>query len=277
MSAQPVPFDQKLAMAAVAGVSGTSMVYPLDIIKTQLQTSPTNNTGFFNSVRMAARNIISTGGIRGLWRGFVAAAVGIAPEKGTKLAVNDYMREYFTSRHPGKYLNMKEEIMAGSVAGTVQLAITVPYEHIKIKLQISNGLSVSQIVKQIGFRNLYRGLTATFIRDVPFCFIYFPLYSNLKALQMSFYTRKEEPFHVGLVAGMISGMTAGVITTPGDLIKTRLQRGTGGITTYQMFHKTVQTEGWKSLFRGWNTRVLIIGPNYAFISAMFELQKRYLV
>eukprot|EP00607_Mallomonas_marina_P009539 CAMPEP_0182418490 /NCGR_PEP_ID=MMETSP1167-20130531/2907_1 /TAXON_ID=2988 /ORGANISM="Mallomonas Sp, Strain CCMP3275" /LENGTH=275 /DNA_ID=CAMNT_0024592715 /DNA_START=27 /DNA_END=854 /DNA_ORIENTATION=+ len=274
MSTSPLSFDQKLVMAATSGVSGMSVVYPIDMIKTQLQSSPIRNGGFINSVLSTGRNIVSRSGVSGLWRGFAAAAIGIAPEKGITIGVNDGMRDYFLANHPRKKLSLREEISAGTTAGIVQLIVTVPYEHIKIKLQLSTGKSVARVVREIGAKNLYRGFLATFLRDVPFCIIFFPLYSNLKTVVSG--GAQEEPFHAGLLAGMISGSFAGIITTPGDMLKTTIQRGNGGVSTLRALRRVIEIEGVGALLRGWNTRAMIVGISYGLISSIFEFQKRLL-
>jgi solute carrier family 25 (mitochondrial aspartate/glutamate transporter), member 12/13 len=161
-----------------AGVSGTSIVYPLDIIKTQLQTCPELRClNAFSATITAASRIVSKSGMLGLYRGFQVCAVGIAPEKALKLAVNDFGRDYFAS--DGNVIKVHEEIIAGSFAGLVQLSVTVPYELIKVRLQLQVNSpkhlqhSAMNIVKSIGFTGLYRGFTATLFRDVPFCFLFF--------------------------------------------------------------------------------------------------------
>eukprot|EP01041_Mallomonas_annulata_P002426 gene2426-4711_t len=274
MSSQAVmvPFDQKLALGAIAGISGTGIVYPFDIIKTQLQTQNSSllkNRGLFSSVISTGRLIVSSNGPFGLYRGFVACLVGIAPEKGIKLAVNDVMREHFISKHPNTPLKVVEEVAAGSIAGLVQLVVTVPYEHVKIKLQMQGqsvepGLTPVQILRKIGFNKLYLGFTPTLLRDVPFCFLFFPLYTKIKALQThpTVGGMEGEPFHVGLVAGMGAGVVAGALVTPADMIKTRIQQGDGSDTFLSMVRQVVKHEGLGALYRGWQTRILIIGPLY---------------
>eukprot|EP00607_Mallomonas_marina_P002348 CAMPEP_0182426716 /NCGR_PEP_ID=MMETSP1167-20130531/13233_1 /TAXON_ID=2988 /ORGANISM="Mallomonas Sp, Strain CCMP3275" /LENGTH=343 /DNA_ID=CAMNT_0024608367 /DNA_START=29 /DNA_END=1060 /DNA_ORIENTATION=- len=272
--ATSLSFDQKLMMAATSGVSGMFFVYPIDIIKTQLQSSPAQNSGFIRSVVSTGRSIVSSSGIPGLWRGFGAAAIGIAPEKGITIGFNDGMRDYFSAKHPDQKLSLIEEISAGTTAGVVQLLITVPYEHVKIKLQLSTGKTVTDVVREIGVRNIFRGFSATFLRDVPFCILFFPLYSNMKTLISR--GAKDEPFHAGLISGMVSGTFAGIITTPGDMLKTVIQGGNGRYTTMSICSKVVQKEGAAALFRGWNSRGMIAGLSYGLITTVFEFQKRLL-
>ena len=39
-----------------------------------------------------------------------------------------------------------------------------------------------QTINELGLRGLYRGMFACWLRDVPFSFIFFPLFANLKTL-----------------------------------------------------------------------------------------------
>ena len=42
--------------------------------------------------------------------------------------------------------------------------------------------SAMQTINELGLRGLYRGMFACWLRDVPFSFIFFPLFANLKTL-----------------------------------------------------------------------------------------------
>ncbi len=98
-------------------------------------------------------------------------------------------------------------------------------------------------------------------RDVPFCFMFFPLYAKFKSLQTSLYSDyyssistsfpgssssssgmflkspsvsradAKEPFFVGLTSGLLAGAVAGAIVTPADMLKTRIQQGLAGEST----------------------------------------------
>eukprot|EP00607_Mallomonas_marina_P009416 CAMPEP_0182420530 /NCGR_PEP_ID=MMETSP1167-20130531/5387_1 /TAXON_ID=2988 /ORGANISM="Mallomonas Sp, Strain CCMP3275" /LENGTH=264 /DNA_ID=CAMNT_0024596581 /DNA_START=81 /DNA_END=875 /DNA_ORIENTATION=- len=263
-------------MAAVSGVSGMGVVYPFDIIKTQLQTRTKVDPNFVRSVMSVGRSIVVASGVSGLWRGFGTASAGIAPQQGLMFAINDWAREYYIAKHPALKITGPEELCAGTAAGIVQLFVAVPYEHVKIKLQIAPEKSASQVIQEIGLRNLFRGFTATFVRDVPFCLVYFPLYSYMKSSYMTMTQSTEEPLHIGILAGMMSGMIGGAITTPGDMVKTLIQKSTRPVSTIGTFQRVIQKEGATALFKGWNTRVLIIGLSYGIISGVYELQKRLL-
>jgi solute carrier family 25 aspartate/glutamate transporter 12/13 len=215
--------------------------------------------------------------------GFSSCLIGIAPEKGIKLAVNDGTREMFSIRNAGR-LTTSHEIIAGSFAGIIQLIVTVPYEMVKIRLQMANmaTTTVRDVVKDLGIKGLYRGTVPTLFRDVPFCFIFFPLYANLKALQTKCFvddSRKiSEPFHISLVAGIIAGAISGALVTPADLIKTRVQQGLNGNLSLVAFVSNVaRTEGLLSLYRGWHTRILVIAPLYGLVSLSYEVQKTWIM
>ncbi len=92
------------------------------------------------------------------------------------------------------------------------------------KTALTSPSGALHIVKQLGVFGLYKGATACLARDVPFSAIYFPAYWHLK----------KDVFHEGrdgkklgygeaLAAAAIAGMPAAYLTTPADVIKTRLQ------------------------------------------------------
>eukprot|EP01039_Chlorochromonas_danica_P004722 gene4722-5170_t len=274
-STKSLKLEHKLFVGASAGIFGTSLIYPLDMLKTKLQSATTRiSITHFSSI---LRQAVQTGG---LYRGFSACLVGIAPEKAIKLAVNDTIREEFTRGL--RPIRTWEEIVAGTTAGFLQLFVTVPYEGVKIRLQMSTDRAISafSILRSLKSPlDVYRGFTATFCRDVPFCFLYFPLYANIKEAQMKhFYANElEEPFHVGLVAGILAGAVAAVAVTPADMLKTRIQQGLNGSSSFWAYGQEVmKKEGLSALFKGWQARVMVIAPLYGIVSLAFEVQKRWL-
>lgn len=124
---------------------------------------------------------------------------------------------------------------------------------------------------------------ATLVRDVPFCFIFFPLYAYFKSVQVKLFQptssnqKEKEPFFLGLTSGLLAGGISGALVTPADMLKTRIQDGRAGNEAFLKYgQRVVRAEGFSALYRGWHTRVMIIAPLYGLISLAFELQKNWL-
>lgn len=278
-----IKLEQKLMVGASAGVLGAGLMYPLDMVKVQMQSNANLRGGSLISMTLrTGRNIFMAGGLTGFYRGFGAASVGIAPEKALKLAVNDMAREKLMDGENGT-ITLRQEIIAGSITGFTQLFVTVPYESVKIRMQMQGPgahQSARDILLEMGPTGIYRGFGATFLRDVPFCFIFFPLYSNLKSFQkklMGLNPRDKEPFHIGLTSGIAAGAVSGALVTPADMLKTRIQQGLNGNKTMLAYaHEIASKEGLSALYRGWHTRMIVIAPMYGVVSLAFEIQKRWL-
>lgn len=137
------------------------------------------------------------------------------------------------------------------------------------------------IVKNLGLVGLYKGASACLLRDVPFSAIYFPTYNHLKR---DFFgesaTKKLGVLHL-LSAGAIAGMPAAYLTTPCDVIKTRLQvearKGETKYTSLRHCAKTIyQEEGFRAFFKGGPARVLRSSPQFGFTLAAYEVLQKSL-
>lgn len=86
-------------------------------------------------------------------------------------------------------------------------------------LPASQRQSAVEVVRSLGVKGVYSGTAATLLRDVPFSFIFFPLYANLKAL----FARPDGTNSLGsvLLAGGMAGSFASGFVTPTDVVKTR--------------------------------------------------------
>lgn len=137
------------------------------------------------------------------------------------------------------------------------------------------------IVKNLGLVGLYRGAGACLLRDVPFSGIYFPTYNHLKRDFFGESQTKKLGILQLLAAGAIAGMPAAYLTTPCDVIKTRLQvEARKGETkyknirdcTYRIFHE----EGMRAFFKGGPARVLRSSPQFGFTLAGYEVLQKLL-
>jgi solute carrier family 25 (mitochondrial aspartate/glutamate transporter), member 12/13 len=278
-------------LGAIAGAFGAFMVYPIDLVKTRMQNQRKARVGqmLYKNSWDCFTKVIRNEGVRGLYSGVLPQLVGVAPEKAIKLTVNDLVRGKFTDNKTGQ-IPLSAEILAGASAGTCQVIFTNPLEIVKIRLQVQGeamkaaareGETVTKrsalwIVRHLGLVGLYKGAAACILRDAPFSAIYFPTYAHLKRDYFGESPTKKLGVLQLLTAGAIAGMPAAYLTTPADVIKTRLQvEARKGESTYSGIRdaatKVFREEGFRAFFKGGPARILRSSPQFGFTLAGYEV------
>ena len=176
--------------------------------------------------------------------------------------------------------------IAGGAAGTVQCAVCIPTELIKLRMQMQNvgqdasthslfHVSKQAPVKYIGpldtalniyhtngARGLYKGGVVTVWREAPAFATYFAMYDYLRQIQVSKGGSLDDLSPASLmVAGGISGVLAWIVTYPFDVVKSRIQCDGMPGTDVQYkgmidcFRKSYLQDGISVFFRGFNATV----------------------
>ena len=279
------------ALGSIAGAFGAFVVYPIDLVKTRMQNQRAGRVGqtlYKNSID-CFQKVIRNEGFKGLYSGVLPQLVGVAPEKAIKLTVNDLVRGKFTDVRTGA-IPVSAEVLAGGSAGMCQVIFTNPLEIVKIRLQVQGEAakaaardgeeftkrSALWIVRNLGLKGLYRGAPACLLRDIPFSAIYFPTYSHLKRDLFKESPTKKLGIIQLLTAGAIAGMPAAYLSTPADVIKTRLQVvARKGEQTYNNIpdaaRKIFREEGFKAFFKGGPARVVRSSPQFGVTLAGYEV------
>ena len=90
--------------------------------------------------------------------------------------------------------------------------------------KIGPGKLTGQILRQDGVPGLFRGLTATFTREMPGYFFFFMAYEATRhVLTPAGKTKDEIGALRTVVAGGVAGGTLWTIIFPADVVKSRLQ------------------------------------------------------
>lgn len=279
------------ALGSLAGAFGAFMVYPIDLVKTRMQNQRAASVGqllYKNSFDCFGK-VFRNEGLRGLYSGVLPQLIGVAPEKAIKLTVNDLVRGKFTDAKTNE-IKVWQELLAGGSAGAAQVVFTNPLEIVKIRLQVQGeairaaaqeGEQLTKrtavwIVRNLGLTGLYKGVSACLLRDVPFSAIYFPTYNHLKRDMFGESPTKKLGIVQLLTAGAIAGMPAAYLTTPCDVIKTRLQvEARKGDSTYtglrDCARKVMREEGFKAFFKGGPARIARSSPQFGFTLAGYEV------
>ena len=263
-----VEFPSRLAAGAIAGVIGVCLTFPLDFSKTRLQKQ---TTGEYKGMVDCLSKVYRQGGMKAWYSGMRVNLIGIIPEKAIKLACNDQFREMLRDKKTGQ-VSISGELLAGAGAGFCQVVVTTPMEIVKIRGQLT-GASIGQVVGELGFLGLYKGYTPTLIRDVWFSVFFFPMQAKMKESWLhpedSPSTKTTKSFACGIIAGSFGA----AISTPFDVIKTRIQAGVPG-NVIGVAQETMAKEGPSALFRGVLPRVAAIGPLFGVAVMIYDVQKR---
>ncbi|OAX44927.1 mitochondrial carrier [Rhizopogon vinicolor AM-OR11-026] len=272
-----------------AGAFGATIVYPIDMGKMQNQRSTVVGQMLYKNSMDCAKKIFRNEGFVGFYRGLGPQLIGVAPEKAIKLTVNDLIRGRAMDPETGR-IKLGWELAAGGMAGGCQVIFTNPLEIVKIRLQVQGEAAKLEgavrkgavhIVRQLGIVGLYKGASACLLRDIPFSAIYFTAYSHLKKdVFHDGYNGKQLSFLETLGAAAVAGMPAAYLTTPADVVKTRLQvEARQGQTHYKgltdAFVKINREEGFKALFKGGPARVLRSSPQFGFTLLAYEYLQKY--
>ena len=264
-------------LGGVAGSVGATLVYPIDLVKTRMQNQRSNVVGealMYKNSLDCAKKVMQNEGFFGFYSGLVPQLLGVAPEKAIKLTVNDLVRS-LTMDKDGR-VPVPAEILAGSVAGASQVVFTNPLEIVKIRLQVQGEVSSDPsqvrkgaltIIRRLGLLGLYKGAGACLLRDIPFSAIYFPMYAHLKKDLFGEAPGVKLTFGQLISAASIAGIPAAFLTTPADVIKTRLQvEARKGQATYKGImdcaSQILRKESPSAFFKGSLARVLRSSPQF---------------
>lgn len=252
------PYLRSLLAGGIAGTTVDTSLYPLDTLKTRLQSS----AGFWAS-----------GGFRGVYNGIGSAVVGSAPGAALFFVTYESVKRQFASRELGSYGEAGGHMLAASLGEVAACAVRVPTEVVKQRAQAGQyPSSLSALTSILGlrkthgaihvWRELYRGWSITVMREVPFTVIQFPLWEGMKKWslqQRSGAKPKDVTGAESAVYGSISGAVAAGLTTPLDVLKTRMMLATKREGVLSMTNRIWQEEGSRAFFSG-------IGPRTMWIS-----------
>ena len=268
----------------------------------------------FTSTLDGLQKIARNEGATSLWRGLSPTLVMSIPANVIYFTGYDWLRS-----NPHSLINQHvpddyAPLIAGSVARVSAATVISPIEMFRTRMQATRGgeggvfaatlVGLRKMVNVEGYRSLWRGLTLTMWRDVPFSGIYWWGYEAVRDRLMNVreaaQLRSGRPrsksqdranhtktFVDSFIAGATSGAIASVVTTPFDVGKTRQQvlervKGKEGggplrpeeLSMPRFLHSIWKEEGMRGLFRGWAARCLKVAPACAIMISSYEVGKQ---
>ncbi|KAH1495671.1 hypothetical protein LV164_002955 [Aspergillus fumigatus] len=278
----------------------------------------------FTSTLDGLRKIARNEGTLALWRGLSPTLMMSIPANVIYFAGYDWLRADEKSPIKRFFPAAYAPLVAGSVARIAAASAISPIEMFRTRLQATPGTGAGhfkatledlhQMTQVHGYRALWRGLTLTMWRDVPFSGLYWWGYEECKRYLLDL--RREAYNHhllrrvsssalqhdldtptflESFLSGALSGSLAAFVTTPFDVGKTRQQvfrhMGDGGpsslrgsvapetlrpeqLSLPKFLMHIFREEGMAGLFRGWVARCLKVAPACAIMISTYELGKK---
>jgi len=269
------PFTTALLSGALAGTTVDLSLYPLDTLKTRLQ-SP---NGF-----------IVSGGFTGIYRGVGSAIIGSAPGAALFFCTYEYTKSFLSARrkaaevtqgHVGEWTAPIEHMLAASLGEMAACAVRVPTEVVKQRAQAgqhpSSLSALTGILSQyrgIGisgvWMELYRGWSVTIMREVPFTVIQFPLWESMKEYRRRTSGKDVISAFESAVFGSASGAVAAGVTTPLDVLKTRMMLAKEKTAMVPLLKQILEDSGPKAFFAGIGPRILWISAGGAIFLGSYQ-------
>ncbi|XP_071435168.1 mitoferrin-1 [Pithys albifrons albifrons] len=279
-----------MVAGAVAGIMEHTVMYPVDSVKTRMQSLQPDPKAQYRSVYEALKKIVLTEGLWRPLRGINVTMLGAGPAHALYFACYESMKKSLSETlQQGGNSHLANGI-AGSAATLLHDAVMNPAEVVKQRMQMFNSpyRSVLSCVRTVqrteGFGAFYRSYTTQLTMNVPFQAIHFITYEFLQE-HMNPLRGYNPTSHI--VAGAVAGAVAAAATTPLDVCKTLLntQENTalsslnirGHLSGMLNAFRTVyQLGGLGGFFKGVQARVIYQMPSTAIAWSVYEFFKYFL-
>ncbi|POV99707.1 hypothetical protein PSHT_13417 [Puccinia striiformis] len=267
---------------------GATAVYPIDLVKTRMQNQRSKVVGelLYKNSMDCVKKVLKNEGFTGFYRGLPPQLIGVAPEKAIKLTINDLIRANTKDPVTGE-IKLGWELFAGDgwwlPSGKRHCFITF----FKSPAQVMLGLKLRQKKSpDLQIRPLPTHWKLS--RSVFRCKVKWRESQGAIHWRNAYHSAdtfgegvngKKLSFVEVLSAAAIAGMPAAYLTTPADVVKTRLQsEARKGETHYKglmhCFKTILKEEGPAALFKGGPARILRSSPQFGVTLVSYEyLQK----
>ncbi|KAK1285429.1 hypothetical protein QJS10_CPB20g00375 [Acorus calamus] len=309
-----IPAESVLKSALAGGLAcalSTSLMHPVDTMKTRVQASTLSFPELVSKLPQIGLQGLYRGSIPAILGQFSSHGLRTGIFEASKLVLINVAPGLPDFQVSGMVQSISS--FCSTILGT---AVRIPCEVLKQRLQAgifdNVGEAIVGTLRQDGFKGFFRGTGATLCREVPFYVAGLGLYAEAKKLLFEkrhwyrqnslqetrvyghrwqkskvqeiledvqatqrLLDRDLEPWET-IVVGALSGGLAAVVTTPFDVMKTRMMTAPQGlpVSMSMVAFSILRQEGPLGLFKGAVPRFFWIAPLGAMNFAGYELAKK---
>lgn len=268
-------FAYKYCLSSMAATVAETVTFPLDITKTRLQiqgerastiqSTTAANVPYRGMVRTAV-GIVEEEGLRNLWSGVTPAILRHIVYTGSRMTAYEFLRNKVLKRNPDGRFPLWKSVIAGMSAGAFGQFIASPTDLVKVQMQMEGKRVIlegrrprvrntvhafSTIVRKHGVRGLWKGWAPNVQRAALVNMGDLTTYDTVKHLLLH-HTSLEDNWVTHTFSSGCSGLIASTISTPADVVKTRIMNNPNVYRgSIDCFLSAVREEGFFSLYKGW--------------------------
>ncbi|XP_022662076.1 mitoferrin-2-like isoform X2 [Varroa jacobsoni] len=269
---------------AAAGIMEHCVMYPLDSVKTRLQSLRPSAGARYTGVMDGLYKMVRHEGMLRPVRGMSAVVMGSGPAHALYFSTYEKLKRKLSTNQ--RQSNPLSQCVAGGLATIMHDSVMNPAEVVKQRMQVygspyKNCMEcLGHIWRSEGMRAFYRSFTTQLSMNIPFQCIHFVAYEFLQ--EMTNPTRTYNP-SAHMISGALAGALASAATTPLDVCKTLLNTQEESVVRATNQHRirgflhaafTIYTCcGPTGFFRGVQARILYQMPSTAIAWSVYELFK----
>lgn len=200
--------EAPLVAGAIARVGSATVISPLELIRTKLQSQKQS----YRELSACIRSAVETEGWRSLWRGLGPTLLRDVPFSAMYWYNYEKSKSWLCERHNTREPTFTITFIAGALSGSVASIVTLPFDVVKTRRQVElgelqaknlpSGVSSStfsvmgRIVAQDGVSGLFAGFLPRLIKVAPACAIMISTYEFGKAFFRKYNLEKRlGPLH----------------------------------------------------------------------------------
>lgn len=186
---------ERLVAGGFAGMLASSIVYPIEVVKTMLTMYP----GKYAGINAAFRGVINEVGFKGLYAGLVPTLIAMFPYVGVEFMIYETskiaLEKFLKDKNAGDHISLPIVVSLGlgAMAGAAAQTSAHPLDVVRKRLQVQgiNGNPIlynnfaacfAGVASKEGFEALYKGLGPACVATIPGTGVAYITYEFMKKL-----------------------------------------------------------------------------------------------
>lgn len=256
-------------ISSTSSVLSSTLVYPVDIVKTQYQVSRINGKNPLN-VTQIIKHIGKNQGVRGFYQ-------GLCPNMMTyPLFWGVYFEMKKVNYQPTGY-KYPDKIFMSFISGVGATTLVNPLFVMKVRTQTellhqrykgNNSSLYTTLMKSIyqkeGTMGFFKGWSTTQLNNIKL------------GIQLPFYDFLKEKTDSTVISSMVAKLSASTVFYPFDLIRTNQRDSVNKVKAMGCLKDIYRREGIRGWYRGVGLYNLMTGPNFILMMYFKDLIMSYM-